>query len=68
MEGRPIRGGPFPVTPEEEAAVYLGYADRYNWTPDQVDALPAWLDTHLPTLGEMLDDLREAARKRAEQK
>lgn len=27
---------------------YGWYANRHNWTPDQVDALPAWIDARLP--------------------
>lgn len=48
-------------------SVYLAYADRYGWTPDQVDALPAYVDTHLLTLAAVLDEVRNEARQRANQ-
>jgi hypothetical protein len=60
-------GGPFPVAPEEEVAVYLAYADRYGWTPEQVDALPAYVDTHLLMLADVLDEVRQEAQRKANQ-
>lgn len=27
---------------------YGWYAVRHNWTPEQVDALPAWFDARYP--------------------
>lgn len=47
--------------------MYLAYADRYGWTPEQVDALPAYVDTHLLTLAKTLDEVRQAAQERANQ-
>jgi hypothetical protein len=41
-----LRGKPVPVnlhTDWEDAADYAFYALRFNWTPQQVDALPYWL-------------------------
>jgi hypothetical protein len=48
-----------PPTLLEDAASYFWYADRFGWTPAQVDAMPAWLDSHLPTVAGAYDELRQ---------
>jgi len=48
----------------EAAASYFWYADRFGWTPDQVDELPAWLRDRLPTVGAVYDEIK-AERERA---
>lgn len=44
--------------------MYLMYAERWHWTPDQVDALPAWVDAQLPQLVEAYDAV-QAEKQRA---
>ncbi|MFJ5217166.1 hypothetical protein ACIP98_20890 [Streptomyces sp. NPDC088354] len=46
--------------------MYAWYAERYRWTPAQVDELPAWLDTVLPELAQLFDEVREEAREQAQ--
>jgi hypothetical protein len=45
--------------------VYLWYAERYRWTPAEVDALPAWLDVWLPQMASEVDAAKEAAHDKA---
>lgn len=36
----------------------MWYAERYGWTPEQVDALPWWLETQIPHLACLHDEVR----------
>ena len=36
-------------------AEYGWYANRHGWTPQQVDALPAWIDARLPLYAQAWD-------------
>lgn len=49
----------------DEAFDYLWYAERYHWTPEQVDKLPAWVDGVLPQMVNVLESVREAAHEKA---
>lgn len=46
---------------------YGRFAERYQWTPDQVDALPEWYARLLPVYWKILDQLEAEARQRAQQ-
>jgi hypothetical protein len=48
MEGLPL-----------EELGYLMYAERYGWTPEQVDALPASVYLWGPVLTQVIDAVRE---------
>lgn len=43
----------------EEAAGYYFFADRFNWTPDQVDDAPAWLIARLPGVAVIRDEIEQ---------
>jgi hypothetical protein len=45
--------------------MYLWYAERYRWTPAQVDEIPAWLDAWLPLMAEEVDAAKEKAHEKA---
>ena len=51
----------------EGAARYHWFAERYHWTPDEVDNAPAWLQDRMPAVAAIQDDLErermEAARR-----
>ena len=64
MEGNRVPDG-HPITPVDEAYDYLWYAERYRWTPEQVDNLPAWVDTWLPLMAAEVDAARETAHEKA---
>jgi hypothetical protein len=49
----------------DDAYDYLWYAERYKWTPAQVDELPAWLDGILPQMVNVLESVREAAHEKS---
>lgn len=36
---------------------YGWYAARHNWTPAQVDALPAWFDARYPEFVKVRDEI-----------
>lgn len=36
--------------------MYGWFAERYQWTPDQVDALPAWCADRYPFFAKAWDD------------
>ncbi len=44
---------------------YVFFAERYQWTPDQVDNLPAYIHARLPTHAAVLDEIQEARMKSA---
>ncbi|MEU6347234.1 hypothetical protein ABZ883_40580 [Streptomyces sp. NPDC046977] len=46
--------------------MYVWYAERYRWTPEQVDALPAWLDSVIPDVAALFDEVREDAQEQAQ--
>lgn len=51
----------------EDAATYFFFAERFHWTPDQVDAAPAYLRDRLPAVAVIKDTIdrerQEAASK-----
>lgn len=49
----------------DDAWDYYWYADRFGWTPEQVDALPAWLDVPFAVIGREVDRAQERANRRA---
>jgi hypothetical protein len=51
----------------DEAWDYYWYADRFGWTPDQVEAMPAWLDGPFATIAREVDRAQERANRRAAQ-
>lgn len=67
-----------PVTPLERMAWRYGwFAERYGWTPSQVDAQPLWVMNQFPVYAGVVDEAkaqiqaaatakaeREAARRR----
>ncbi|MFI1165656.1 hypothetical protein ACH4UM_19075 [Streptomyces sp. NPDC020801] len=53
------------TTPFDDAYDYLWYAERYRWTPAQVDEIPAWVDARLPLMAMEVDAAREAAHEKA---
>lgn len=58
-------GGPYDkdLVPWDEYR-YVAFARRFNWTPEQVDALPLKVEGWIWPIMSALDDLEE---KRAEQ-
>jgi len=46
---------------------YGWFAERYHWTPEQVDAQPAWIMQQLPVYARALEEARanlaEASRR-----
>jgi hypothetical protein len=42
------------------------FAERYHWTPEQVDALPLELFNTIPDVAELFDEIRDEAREKAE--
>jgi hypothetical protein len=36
---------------------YGWYANRHNWTPAQVDDLPAWIEARLPDFAQTWDQV-----------
>lgn len=50
----------------EDAAGYWWFAERFGWTPDQVDELPAWLAARLPTVAAVNDEIQADEMKRAQ--
>lgn len=51
----------------ERVAWYAWYADRYHWTPAQVDDLPAWYMHRLPAVQAIFDEVA-AEKQRAAMK
>lgn len=49
----------------EGAGVYFFFAERFGWTPDQVDDMPAWLRDRLATVGAVHDEVAEEKAKKA---
>ena len=54
----------------DEAMPYFWAAERFGWTPDQVDKCPQWLFARLPTVAAVHDEVvaekqRAAAKKAA---
>jgi hypothetical protein len=44
----------------EEAAGYFFFAERFGWTPDQVDQLPVRLYDRLPAVAVIHDEVAQA--------
>lgn len=47
----------------ERTAAYGFFAERYRWTPAQVDSLPLYYAQRLPTFAAIVDEVAEAKRK-----
>lgn len=48
----------------EETAHYHWYAERYGWTPAEVDDLPAKYRDRFPTVAAVFDEVAEEKAKR----
>jgi len=49
----------------DEAATYFMFADRFGWTPDQVDELPAVLADRMLVIAQVRDEVQaEASRSK----
>jgi hypothetical protein len=42
---------------------YGWYAERHNWTPEQVDNLPAWVEARLPGFAQCWDQVMASRRE-----
>jgi len=51
----------------EDAVSYYWFAQRWNWTPDQVDECPQWLVDRLPGVAAIADEIEEDKRRAAQQ-
>lgn len=51
----------------EEAAGYFFFAERFHWTPEQVDAAPAWLTCRLPGVAVITDEIQRDRERAAQQ-
>lgn len=47
----------------EETAHYHWFAERYGWTPDQVDGLPAKHKDRFPVVAAVFDEVAEERAK-----
>ena len=66
MAGQPVHPAEGPQTQLlDEATTYWWYAERFGWTPDQVDDCPAWLVHRLPVIAGVNDELNEEQARRA---
>lgn len=43
----------------ERTAFYGAFAERYHWTPEQVDRLPWWYAQRALTFAAIVDEVRE---------
>lgn len=50
----------------EGAARYYWFANRFGWTPQQVDAQPVWLTDRLPAVAEIADQIEQDRVKAAQ--
>lgn len=48
----------------DEAFEYFWWAERFGWTPDQVDTLPVGLHARIPLVAKEVDDWREEETRR----
>jgi hypothetical protein len=48
----------------EEAAAFFFFAERWHWTPDQVDDLPVRLYDRLPAVATIHDEITEAEQRK----
>lgn len=46
-----------------KVAVYEAYANRYGWTPDQVNNLPWWVADRLLHVAALRDEVTEAMQR-----
>ncbi|MFJ8606375.1 hypothetical protein ACIRH0_04175 [Streptomyces sp. NPDC093675] len=60
------QGRPFEPSRWVEALDYVWFAERYHWTPAQVDELPLGLANSIPDVAGVLDEIRDEAREKAE--
>lgn len=49
----------------ERTASYGFFAERYHWTPEQVEALPHWYATRLPAFAAIMDEVAADKQKAA---
>jgi len=45
---------------------YGWFAERYHWTPSQVDEQPLWVINLLPTYGKTVDEARATLQEKAQ--
>lgn len=45
---------------------YGWFAERYHWTPNQVDEQPLWVINLLPTFGSVVDEARATLQEQAQ--
>ena len=45
---------------------YGWFAERYHWTPEQVDAQPLWVINHLPIFARAVEEARSNVAEREE--
>ena len=48
----------------EAAAQYFWWAERFGWTPAQVDMLPLMVRDRMPGVARMYDEVQEERQKR----
>lgn len=51
----------------DEAFEYIWWAERFGWTPDQVNALPDRLYVRIPLVAKEIDEWREEETRRQSQ-
>lgn len=49
----------------ERTASFGFFAERYGWTPDQVETLPHWFKQRLPAFARIMDELKAESEKEA---
>ena len=49
----------------ERTASYGFFAERYHWTPQQVEALPFWYASRLPAFAGIVDEVQAEKQKAA---
>lgn len=49
----------------ERAAYYGFFAERYHWTPAQVDDQPYWYTSRLPAFAAIVDEVKAEKSKAA---
>lgn len=49
----------------EQAASYFFFAERFGWTPAEVDELPAYLASRMPGVAVVTDEIKAEREKAA---
>lgn len=50
----------------EDAVSYFWFAERWHWTPEQVDNAPQWLVDRLPGVAAVVDEIEEDRQRAAQ--